>query len=68
MFLKVMTLTGKLEEDIKAVEEALKAAQDALPNSLFESLVESMERRIDACILAKGWHTKYQKLDFGLES
>jgi hypothetical protein len=59
MFLKVMTLTGKLEEDIKAVEEALKAVWDALPNSLFKSLVESMERRIDACILAKGWHTKY---------
>jgi hypothetical protein len=59
MFLEVMTSTGKSEEDIKAVEEALKAAWDALPNSLFESLVESMERRIDACILAKGWHTKY---------
>jgi transposase len=59
MFPEVMTSTGKSEEDIKAVEEALKAAWDALPNSLFESLVESMERRIDACILAKGWHTKY---------
>jgi hypothetical protein len=38
MFLKVMESTGKLEEDIKAVEEALKAVWDALLNSLFESL------------------------------
>jgi hypothetical protein len=59
MFLKVITSTGKLEEDIKAVEEALKAVWDALLNSLFKSLVESIERRINACILAKGWHTKY---------
>jgi hypothetical protein len=59
MFLEVMESIGKSEEDIKAVEEALKAAWDALPNSLFKSLVKSMERRIEACILAKGWHTKY---------
>ena len=59
MFPEVMKSTGKSEQDIKNVEEALKAAWDALPDSLFESLVESMERRIEACILAKGWHTKY---------
>jgi hypothetical protein len=53
IYLEVMESTGKSEEDIKAVEEALKAAWDALLNSLFESLVESIERRIEACILAK---------------
>ena len=54
MFPEVMKSTGKSEEVIKAIEEALKAAWDALPDSLFELLVESIERRINACILAKG--------------
>ena len=27
--------------------------------SFFEKLIESMERRIEACIKADGWHTKY---------
>jgi len=59
MFPEVMKLTGKSEEDIKAVEEALKAAWDGLPDSLFESLVESMPKRIADCIAADGWHIKY---------
>ena len=68
MFPEVIESTGKSEEDIKAVEKALKAAQNALPDSLFELLVESIERRIEACIIAKEQYTKYQKLDFSLGS
>lgn len=41
------------------LEEALKVCWDELPDSLFESLVGSMQDRIKACIEAKGWHTKY---------
>ena len=59
MFPELMAMTGEKESDIKALEEALKQAWDALPNSLFESLVESMPRRVQACIEADGWHTKY---------
>jgi hypothetical protein len=59
MFPEVMANSGTTEEDIKQLEEALKAAWNALPDSLFESLVQSMPRRIAACIEAKGWHTKY---------
>jgi hypothetical protein len=51
--------TGESEDDLYNLEEVLKATWDALPNSFFESLVESMPRRIQACIEANGWYTKY---------
>jgi hypothetical protein len=41
------------------MEEALKKAWLMIPTSFFENLIESMERRIEACIKADGWHTKY---------
>ena len=59
MFPDIMSSRGKAEEDIQKVEECLKAAWDALPNSLFKGLIKSMKARMDMCILAKGWHIKY---------
>jgi transposase len=59
MFPDLMAGTGESEEDRKRLEEALKAAWDALPDDFFESLVASMPDRIQACIDANGWHTKY---------
>lgn len=56
---EVMTSSGKTEEDIKKLEDVLKVCWDELPDSLFESLIQSMPRRMEACIEAKGWHTKY---------
>jgi transposase len=59
MFPEIMQSGGDSEEDIKQVEECLKAAWNALPNELFEGYIESMQRRVAMCIQAKGWHTKY---------
>jgi hypothetical protein len=59
MFPELWNTSGESEDDIRAMEEALCAAWEALPDSLFESLIESMPRRIAACIEANGWHTKY---------
>jgi hypothetical protein len=59
MFPDIMSGGGKSEEDIQKVEECLKAAWEALPNSLFEGYIKSMKKRIDMCIKADGWHTKY---------
>jgi hypothetical protein len=44
----------KSEEDIQRVEECLKAAWEALSNSLFEGYIRSMKKKIDMCIAAKG--------------
>jgi hypothetical protein len=59
MFLKIMNCLGELEEDWANLEEALKVAWEALLNSLFKSFIKSMLQRIEACIAANGWHTKY---------
>ena len=59
MFPEIMNGGGQSEEDIKRVEDCLKAAWNALPNTLFEDLIRSMESRIKMCIKADGWHTKY---------
>ena len=60
MFPDIMNGGGESEEDIRKVEECLIAAWDALPSTLFDSLIESMPCRISECIKANGWHTKYQ--------
>ena len=59
MFPEIMNGSGESEEDIQRVEQCLIAAWDALPESLFNSLIESMLQRISDCIKADGWHTKY---------
>ena len=56
---EVMTNRSQSEEAITELEEALKETWEHLPESLFESLIESMPRRIQACLDAQGWHTKY---------
>jgi len=50
---------GKGDDAWQALCDALIEAWNALPNSLFESCLDSMEDRRDAVIAAKGWHTKY---------
>jgi transposase len=59
MFPELWKSNRKSEEDRTLMEEALKEAWATIPVSFFEELVESMERRVKACIDAKGWHTKY---------
>jgi hypothetical protein len=54
MFPEIMNSGGTSEEDIEQVDECLKAAWIALPNSLFEGYIESMERRVKMCIQAGG--------------
>ena len=59
MHLKLEFATGKSEQDVINLENALIEAWDALPNSLFDSLVKSIKRKVKACYKAKRWHTKY---------
>lgn len=50
---------GNGEDDIRRLEIAIVEAWDALPKSLFDSLIEKYEKRVAAFIKAKGLHTKY---------
>ena len=59
MFSDIMHGKRKSEEDVKQVKECLKAAREALPDSLFEGYIISMKKRTDMCIKAEGWHIKY---------
>jgi hypothetical protein len=50
---------GTGEEAKKALEQALIKAWDAIPDQIFQSVIESMPKRVKALIEAEGWHTKY---------
>jgi transposase len=50
---------GKSESDIRALQEALIEAWEAIPDSIFQECLDSMPKRIKAVIEADGWHTKY---------
>ena len=52
-------LTGSVDFVREKLGEALREAWEALPQSLFDSILGSMKRRCEAVIAAEGWHTKY---------
>ena len=59
MFPELMDI-GTREEAKLELEKALIKAWDSIDDSIIESCFESMYRRRDAVIAAKGQHTKYQ--------
>ena len=50
---------GRSEQDIQNLEEACKEAWKDISEDFLNVLIESMPRRVAACISADGWHTKY---------
>jgi hypothetical protein len=59
MFPKVANDKPELEDARQRLESCIQAAWDTLDKLLFNNLYASIEDRIEACIAAKGWHTKY---------
>jgi hypothetical protein len=59
MFPTVMADKCESEEARMRLESCLQAAWDTLEQELFNALYQSMRHRIEACIAADGWHTKY---------
>jgi transposase len=59
IFPEIMACKGNSEENRQRQESCLQAAWDTIPKEFFDALIESMPRRIEACIKAEGWHTKY---------
>jgi transposase len=53
------TLTGNDEMIKECMVKALQEGWNALKDELFEELIKSMKRRMEAVIKAKGWYTKY---------
>jgi hypothetical protein len=56
---RAFKLTGEGQEVKNKFLAALQGGWEALPEDLFEKLVESMQRRVKAVKKAKGWYTKY---------
>jgi hypothetical protein len=59
MFPVVSADKSESEHSRQQLESCLQAAWDTLDEGLFQNLSESMSRRIEACIAADGWYTKY---------
>jgi hypothetical protein len=59
MFPEVMACRGESEDNRQRLESCLQAAWDTIPTEFSDALYQSMPVRIEACIAADEWHTKY---------
>jgi len=59
MFPDVASDKSESEHARQTMESCLQAAWDTLEQDLFDKVGGSMRARIEACIAANGWHTKY---------
>jgi ribosomal protein L19 len=59
MFPDITRDKSESEYSRQRLESALQAIWDTLDKSQFDCLYESMPSRIEACIAADGWHTRY---------
>jgi hypothetical protein len=59
MFPEIAEDTSESEEARERLESALQAAWDTIDKEVFDNLGTTMGHRIEACIKAEGWHTKY---------
>jgi hypothetical protein len=59
MFPEVAADKSESEHIRQRLESCIQAAWDTLDKELFNTLGQSIKARIEACIAADGWHTKY---------
>ena len=59
MFPEVAADKSESEHTRQRLESCIQVAWDTLDKELFDTLGQSMKARIEACIAADGWHTKY---------
>ena len=50
---------GDNEDAYQALCAAMKEGWESIPQEKIDNLIKGMDRRVEACRLAKGWHTKY---------
>jgi hypothetical protein len=55
-----ITTIKRVNKEVKnRFSELIKKAWEALGQDYFERLIWSMDSRVNAVLLAKGWYTKY---------
>jgi hypothetical protein len=59
MFPAIAVEKSESEHARQQLESALQATWDTIPQETFDNLGTSMKARVEACIAADGWHTKY---------
>jgi hypothetical protein len=59
MFPDIVMNRSDSEHARQQLKSALQAAWDTIDKESFDCLYKSMPSRIEACIMADGWHTKY---------
>ena len=50
---------GVAAEDYEALYHAIEEGWEAIEQDKIDALIKSMDHRVEALRLAKGWHTKY---------
>ena len=59
MFPKIARDTSESKDTRQCLESTLQAAWDTIDKDVFDNLGATMNHRIEACIAADRWHTKY---------
>jgi hypothetical protein len=54
-----LLLNTKARATKEKLREVLPQVWKAIPREVVEECVKSMNNRLEACIAAKGWYTKY---------
>jgi hypothetical protein len=59
MFPEIAADRSQSEDSRQKLENTLQTTWDTINKESFDVLYQSMPDRIEACIKADGWHTKY---------
>jgi hypothetical protein len=50
---------GTSEAGYQRLYQAMREGWESIPQSKIDGLIKSMDTRVEACRLAKGWHTRF---------
>jgi len=50
---------GKSEQDYQRLFQAIREAWDTIGQDAVVNLIKSMDTRVNAVLLAKGWYTRF---------
>jgi hypothetical protein len=65
--LELAAIRGDSEQLRTTFMRLIKGAWEELGQDYFDGLIWSMDSRVNVVLLAKGWYTKYERLDIFIE-